>query len=563
MTASSYIDTIRFLPLGLANAQMEDFCGISNFFRDADDSCHGQYTDRFKKAERDEYGDWQTSMKLALSICRLIKEKGVDPKIIVEPTCGKGHFILAALQTFDNIEEIYGVEIHEPYLDELKISILQYFLDNPDARKVKIRLFHQNVFDFDFTSIKKNISKREILSIGNPPWVTNSKLSAMQSDNLPIKSNFKKVKGIDAITGKGNFDIAEYICGQMFDLLKGEHATLAFLVKNSVIRNLVYEQKKKQRPTAFLAQYNIDAKEEFGASVSAALLYARMGNECSLQCHVQDFYSLKKLKEYGWTDNNFVSDIASYKQYRYMDGRSSLTWWSGIKHDCSKVMELSLKDGKYINGFGRTVEIENDLIYPLVKSSDIKKDRITTTCRYVIVTQKATSEETSWIRESYPLTYKYLNEYASLLDGRKSCIYRNRPRFCLFGIGGYSFKRYKVVVSGLYKNPHFSLAGEIEGKPVMLDDTCYLLGFDNYEEAYVAQKILNSHPVQSFISSLLFADAKRVINKDLLMRIDLSRIAERMTRTDLDINESDWRNFISYLKSNLTPTQLDLFDQYK
>lgn len=560
MTASSYINTVKLLPLGVANARIEDFCGISNFFRDADSFCCGQYVDRFREAARDEYGDWQTSMKLALSICQLIKEKGVNPKIIVEPTCGKGHFILAALQTFDNIEEIYGIEIHEPYLDELKISILQYFLDNPNARKAKIKLFHQNVFDFDFASIKKSINKREVLSIGNPPWVTNSKLSAIQSNNLPTKSNFKNVKGIDAITGKGNFDIAEYICGQMFDLIEGEHATLAFLVKNAVVRNLIHEQKKKQRPITFLAQYNIDAKEEFGASVSATLLYAKMGNGCSQQCLVQDFYSLKELKEYGWVDNHFVSDIASYKQYRYMDGKSSLTWRSGIKHDCSKVMELSLKDGKYINGFGETVNIENDLIYPLVKSSDIKKDRITTVCKYLIVTQKATSEDTSWIKESYPLTYRYLSEHASLLDERKSCIYRDRPRFCLFGIGRYSFKRYKVAVSGLYKKPHFSLVGEIEGKPTMLDDTCYFLGFDNYEEACVTQKILNSHPVQSFIHSLLFADAKRVINKDLLMRIDLLKIADYTAKADLDINEPDWENFISSMKSNLMPIQFELFD---
>lgn len=392
---------------------------------------------------------------------------------------------------------------------------------------------------------------------------TNSKLGVMQSENLPIKSNFKKVKGIDAITGKGNFDIAEYICGQMLDFLKGEHATLAFLVKNSVIKNLIYEQKKKRRPITFLSQYNIDAKEEFGVSVSAALLYAQMGNECSQQCLVQDFYSLKKLKEYGWTDNSFVSDLASYKQYSYMDGRSSLTWWSGIKHDCSKVMELSLKGGKYINGFGQTVNIESDLIYPLVKSSTIKKEQITTTCKYVIITQKTTSEDTGWIKESYPLTYTYLNEYAPLLDKRKSCIYRNRPRFCLFGIGGYSFKRYKVVVSGLYKEPRFSLVGEIDGKPAMLDDTCYLLGFDNYEEAHVALKLLNSHPVQSFVRSLLFADAKRVVNKDLLMRIDLLKIADRMTKSDLDmlcINGSDWEKFVSCVKSNPVPAKYDLFN---
>lgn len=560
MTASNYIDTIRFLPLNLANARIEDFCGISNFFKDADSFCHSRHAERTEKAARDEYGDWQTNMKLALSVCQLIKQMGADPRIIIEPTCGKGHFILAALQTFDNIEEIYGVEIYEPYIDTLKISILQHFLDHPGTKKIKIRLFHQNIFDFDFDPIKKSFNKREILAVGNPPWVTNSKLSTIQSNNLPKKSNIKRTKGIDAITGKGNFDIAEYICGQIFDFLEGENATFAFLLKNSVIKNLIYEQKKKRYQITHLTQYNIDAREEFGASVAAALLYAKMGNGCSQQCRIRDFYSLKSVQEYGWVNNNFVSDIGSYNQYRYMDGKSPLTWWSGIKHDCSKVMELTLKDGKFINGFGQAVEIENNLIYPLIKSSDIKKDLITTTRKYIIITQKATSEDTDWIRESYPLTYKYLDEHAALLDNRKSSIYRNRPRFSLFGIGDYSFKRYKVVISGLYKEPHFSFVGEIDGKPAMLDDTCYLLGFDSQKEAHVTLQLLNSPPVQAFIRSLLFVDAKRVVNKDLLMRIDLTQIARQMPKDDLDIDELEWGKFISFIKSSSTPRQFELFN---
>ena len=546
--------------MNLANARIEDFCGISNFFKDADSFCHSRHAERTEKAARDEYGDWQTNMKLALSVCQLIKQMGADPRIIIEPTCGKGHFILAALQTFDNIEEIYGVEIYEPYIDTLKISILQHFLDHPGTKKIKIRLFHQNIFDFDFDPIKKSFNKREILAIGNPPWVTNSKLSTIQSNNLPKKSNIKRTKGIDAITGKGNFDIAEYICGQIFDFLEGENATFAFLLKNSVIKNLIYEQKKKRYQITHLTQYNIDAREEFGASVAAALLYAKMGNGCSQQCRIRDFYSLKSVQEYGWVNNNFVSDIGSYNQYRYMDGKSPLTWWSGIKHDCSKVMELTLKDGKFINGFGQAVEIENNLIYPLIKSSDIKKDLITTTRKYIIITQKATSEDTDWIRESYPLTYKYLDEHAALLDNRKSSIYRNRPRFSLFGIGDYSFKRYKVVISGLYKEPHFSFVGEIDGKPAMLDDTCYLLGFDSQKEAHVTLQLLNSPPVQAFIRSLLFVDAKRVVNKDLLMRIDLTQIARQMPKDDLDIDELEWGKFISFIKSSSTPRQFELFN---
>lgn len=559
MTAISYIESVKSLPLNLANIQMETFCGISNFFRDADDICSIKCDDATDNVSKEEYGDWQTSMELALSVCRLLKEQGINPHVIVEPTCGKGHFILAALQTFDSIEDIYGIEIYEPYLEELKVSILQYYLDNPNANKVKINLFHQNVFDFNFNSIKKCLKGRNVLVIGNPPWVTNSKLGIIQSGNLPVKSNFKKVKGLNAITGKGNFDIAEYICSQMIDFLEGECATLALLVKTSVIKNIVYEQKNSRYPITSITQYNIDAKKEFGVSVAAALLYAEIGNKANRQCIVRDFYSLKCLQEYGWVGNSFVSDIISYAKYHYMDGKSPLIWWSGVKHDCSKVMELTLIDGKYVNGLGQIVNIESDLVYPLVKSSDIKEDQISNTRKYVIVTQKSTNEDTGWIRQSCPLAYDYLNKHAEYLDKRGSSIYKNRPRFCLFGIGDYSFKKYKVVVSGLYKKPHFSLVGEIDSKPVMLDDTCYLLGFDNYDEARVAQSILNSNPVQLFIQSLLFVDAKRVINKDLLMRIDFMRILEYAQNENLNVDKSDLEKFLLFLKKNSNPTQFELF----
>jgi hypothetical protein len=76
----------------------------------------------------------------------------------------------------------------------------------------KVVLFNENIFNFDFNKIKCEINKADnLLIIGNPPWVTNSELTSMDSDNLPNKENFKGLSGLDAITGKGNFDIAEYI----------------------------------------------------------------------------------------------------------------------------------------------------------------------------------------------------------------------------------------------------------------------------------------------------------------------------------------------------------------
>ena len=560
MTVNSYLESVRNLPVDQVNARIEACCGISCFFKEAGNSCLASCdVDLVEKNRRDEYGDWQTNMDLALAICRLLKESGARPQVIVEPTCGKGHFILASLQVFDSIEEIYGIEINASYLESLKRSIFQYYLDNPATKKVKINLFNQNVFNFNFHSIKKNFCDREVLAIGNPPWVTSSKLGMMQSQNLPKKVNYKKAKGLDAITGKGNFDIAEYICRQMIELLKEEKGTMAFLLKNHVIKNLVYELKNSNRAFGNVIQYNINTKEEFGASVAAALLCAKLGEKSDAQCQVQDFYTLKKIQKYGWVGDNFVSDVVSYKQYGYMDGASPLKWWSGVKHDCSKVMELTERDGRYVNGLGQIVCIENDMIYPLLKSSDIKGDKITAVRKYIIITQKSAFEDTNSMGDSYPLAYSYLNEHISFFDSRGSSVYNKRSRFSIFGIGDYSFAKYKVVISGLYKKPHFSLVGEIGGKPVMVDDTCYLLGFDDYSPAYVAQRILNSTPVQSFIHSLLFVEAKRVINKELLMRIDFFKIVRKLRREDLGIDESDWRNFILYLESKSELEQFVLF----
>lgn len=90
-----------------------------------------------------------------------VKKQGIRPQVIIEPTCGKGHFILAALQTFDNIEEIYGIEIYKPYLQTLKLDILQHYLDHPQASKSTIHLLHRN-FLILISNLSKHPSKERI-----------------------------------------------------------------------------------------------------------------------------------------------------------------------------------------------------------------------------------------------------------------------------------------------------------------------------------------------------------------------------------------------------------------
>lgn len=510
-----------------ANSKLSQVCGIIDFFNDyseinqianeLNELNYGVVSDN-----RAEYGDFQTNQSLTLQITNQLKREGLKPQIVIEPTCGKGNFILSVLNTLSNVERIYGIEIQEKYTWQAKFNVLDFFLNNPNKKKPEILIIHSNIFEFDYRPIIENIGGKELLIIGNPPWVTNSSLSAMDSHNLPEKSNFKHLKGLEAMTGKGNFDIAEFIT---IDLLRNFgkcKGALAFLVKNTVIKNIVHEQPKLKLPIAEMREQNINSKKEFDVNVEASIFICRLNQIPEYICHKSDFYTSERKCDFGWRNNKFMSDLSCLCDN--IDGISPFEWRQGIKHDCTKVMEIEFDGECYNNKLGERFDLEENLVFPLLKSSDLKNIYAKQTRKKIIVTQKYVGQDTSYIHK-FPQTFKYLNNHIDLFRKRKSNIYNGKCDFSIFGIGEYSFKPYKIAISGLYKTFHFCFVKPLNGKPVMLDDTCYFIGFDNLEHAEYFWQLLNTEIVTNFLKSISFKDSKRVITKEVLMRIDLEKIA--------------------------------------
>jgi hypothetical protein len=85
-----------------------------------------------EEPDRAEYGDFQTNLDLANNITLYLSSENVSPEIIIEPTCGKGNFIIASLHNFKNIRNIFGVEIYKPYIWETKFRIVNFFLEIAD-----------------------------------------------------------------------------------------------------------------------------------------------------------------------------------------------------------------------------------------------------------------------------------------------------------------------------------------------------------------------------------------------------------------------------------------------
>ena len=443
-----------------------------------------------------EFGDFQTPSSLAVAVCDALRRRGIAAGSVIEPTCGEGSFLRAAVAAFPDCEQFLGFEINPEYAQSARA-----------VTGATIRCV--DFFDQDWPSTLAGLPE-PVLVVGNPPWVTNSTVGALGGSNLPEKSNFRRLNGLDAVTGKSNFDISEWMLTHLLESLSGREAVLAMLCKTTVARKVLLHAWRGNLPIANATVYLINAAEHFGASVAACLLVCVLkpgatSNECAVYPTL-DASSPNTV--FAYRHGRLVADLGAYAAYGHLSGSSPLRWRSGIKHDCARVIELWPEgEGHFRNGFGEVARLEATYLYPMFKSSDLAKPT-SEPSRYMLITQHTVGEDTSRIAQKAPRTWNYLQSYAHLLDRRASSIYRNRPRFSIFGVGPYSFAPWKVATSGFYKQLAFRCVGPTEGKPVVLDDTCYFLPCRTQQDAAPARRVAQLARLKGFLPVTRFLGCK-------------------------------------------------------
>jgi hypothetical protein len=473
-------------------------------------------------SQQKEYGDFQTPASLAERTVAVVEKLFGRPDVVIEPTAGLGAFPKAAAARWTRLRVCEGYEINGSYVQEANESLGGH----------GIRIHHRDFFSEDGKTNLARFAEDRVLVLGNPPWVTNSDLGQLGSANLPEKSNFQRLRGLDARTGKSNFDIAEWMLIRLMEALP-QSGAIAMLCKTMTARKVLRHFWKAEGGREETHLFHIDAKSEFGVSVDACLFYTtgRKTGEQIATVH-SDFTLDSETSRFGFADGDLVSDLDNYRAHKHLDGGSShYTWRSGLKHDAAKIMELHPSGEILHNGLGEEVDIEGDYLFPLLKSSDLGNGRVAIR-KFVLVTQRHPGEETARIRSNAPKTWDYLIRHASALDGRASSIYASRPRFSVFGIGSYSFAPWKIAVSGLYKRLSFVAVPPHEGCPVMVDDTCYSIPCQSGEEAGFLIELLSSQPATRFLNSLIFADSKRPITIDVLRRLSIVELAREMGELD-------------------------------
>ena len=507
-----------------------------------------------------EFGDFQTPPALVADVLQCLSaDKNLWSRAL-EPTCGYGNFISGLLALAVPPREIQAVEFNETHFRKANKIAEQSLLTRVVVKRARL-------FDLNLQSLKWSESGR-LLVVGNPPWITNSQLSALGSKNLPVKTNLKGLRGIEAITGHSNFDIAEYIWLKLIRELAQEQPTIALLCKTSVARNVLQFTFDNSIPISNASIRTIAAQKWFGAAVSACLFCIDVVSEkpCYEANIYQSLYASTPDSTIGISGNKLVANLKNYKRFEFVEGVSSLTWWQGLKHDAASVMELTRNSQELLqNKLGETVIAESAYIYPLLKGSDLFHGKLKSQ-RAVIVTQKRVGEDTQQLQRVAPQLWCYLSDHASHFAKRKSSIYQGKPPFSIFGIGDYSFALYKVAISGLHKVPKFQAIIPVDERPVMFDDTCYFVPCYSLEQAAFLASLLNSPICLDFIQSRIFLDAKRPITKKFFQCIDLRVILKHIDletlliqaeadfhrlKTKSDKSTPDWSSLEKFLDTKV------------
>ena len=472
-------------------------------------------------------GDFQTPSRLAAEVWRSLGDLS-DVGAVIEPTVGVGAFLETAP------ELLLGCPWRCADLEAGYVRQVRAVAERRGFGQARIT--QADAFDLAPDFLTGLDPEQPLLAIGNPPWVTSAGQGKAAIKNLPVKSNTEfGLTGLDAMTGKANFDIAEAILLRLLGMLADfRDVRLAFLVKRTVAMKLC---RRLLGTASELSFARIDAAAHFDVAVDAGLFVARRRSDVGdIAAHADICEALgdAPTRRAGFHNGRFVEDLDVHSRRAHLEAVEPVPWRQGVKHDAAKVLELTPTEEGLVNGLGETVEVESEPLCPLYKGSDIAHDREPR--RLFPLFQTDLSGPASDLRSRWPMLAKYLVKHEDLFAARRSRIYEGKPLFSIFGVGAYTLAPWKVVVSGLYSSANFRVIGPSKtGNPSLVDDTCYLLPFDDEGDAQAVAAHLNDAGPQELLKSLMDEGAKRPITKAILSRIEIP--VTPTTRRDINQQE--------------------------
>jgi hypothetical protein len=397
------------------------------------------------------------------------------------------------------------------------------------------------------------------LIAGNPPWVNWESLPTDYRQETKYLWEYHGLfphKGMDAILGKGKKDISmlmTYVALENYLRIEGK---LGFVITQSVFKSTGAGQgfrRFKLGNKTNISIISVDDMSEIkpfsGASNRTAIVI--------IQNNRPNRYPIKSYLLWYKPDGGTVipenitlsqlsdNKIATYRVQQatpinptdltssWMTGRSAAleavkkiagksyyggragvcNWLNGVywvdilkRLPNGDILVSNFIEGGKIRIEQVQVAIEPDLVFPLLRGSEIKKWS-TNSAHYILMVQdpeKRKGYDERWLNSKYPKTYDYLRYFKKELENRSGFIRyftKDDPFYSMFNVSSYTFSPYKVVWPNIGSNLTCAVISNRDGKLLIPQHIVTLVDFENFEEANYFCGMMNSSPVNYSLRS--------------------------------------------------------------
>lgn len=409
------------------------------------------------------------------------------------------------------------------------------------------------------------IAERFDFVVGNPPWIRWDFLSQeYRKATLPMWKNYGlfSLKGFETRLGGGKKDFSMLFTYAACDYYLQDKGKLAFLITQEVLKSKAagegfrrFQLGDKGRPLKVIKAHDFATVQPFeGAANKTAAIILKIGEATS---YPVDYYLWKRIKGVGRIkpdatleealrllqkrnlvaqpiDTNVSSwqtipaeqkDIIGIKGSNYYKARSGAytspygVYWVKIKQILSDgnllISNLTEKGDRKVISVSEV--IEPDLVFPVVRGSDIKrwlaKPEI-----YALITQdpnKRRGYDEDIMKQKWPRLFGYLTKFEDILTSqaayKKYHAESQNPFYSQYNVANYTFSHFKVIWKQMTNDLFACVISQIKTpmgfKPVIPLHTTALIAVDKEEESHYICSILNSSPTRELIKS--FSSAGR------------------------------------------------------
>ena len=424
---------------------------------------------------------------------------------------------------------------------------------------------------------------------GNPPWVNWESLpDAYRQQTVRLWQDYGLFvhSGMDTILGKGKKDISTLMAYVAIDRFLRPGGKLAFIITQSVFKSSGAAQgfRRFRLPdNTDLRVVHVDDMSELqpfeGASNRTSVVVIEKGRPTRYP--VPYTYWRKTAKGKGLSYDSTLEEIeAMTARLRFsatpVSRADPTSPWLTARPTALKAFEKVLGESDYeahegVNSGGAngvywleivaerpdgplvvrnitegakrevepvTIELEPDLIYPLLRGRDVHRWRAVPSAHILMVQdpEKRRGMDEEELQRHHPKTYAYLKRFETVLRHRAAYsryFVREAPSgraevgpfYSMFDVGSYTFAPYKVVWPWIAKRIRAAVVTEHGGRPVLPDNNVTLVACSSEQEAHYFAAMLNSAPGEFAACSFYAAGGGGIARPAVLKHVRIPKFS--------------------------------------